>query len=104
MTMRTASILSKGRSAAEDLRSNDSGLQSSPTGVNGVCQRRNTAFPRLVATPLTNLPVAASSGAVTGLFARPISHGQFRLLPVPMPRDEPEAEAWGERIAAWVRA
>lgn len=97
MTMRNASDPSKGGSASDSSCPAASAFTSASTAVNGVCQRRNTAFPRFSATPLTNLPVAASQGAVTGLFARPIAHGQFRLLPVPLDRD-PE---WNERIVRW---
>lgn len=99
MTMRKASILSKGRTTGDPLRPASSAFTSATTSVDDVYQRRNTAFPRLSVTPLTNLPVAASDNAVTGLFARPSAHGQFRLMPVPS-RD-PE---WNARIAVWARS
>ena len=99
MTMRTASIPSKGGSAKASARPAEMAFTSSPTSVNKVYQRRNTESLHFDPTPLTNLPVAASHGAVTGLFARPIAHGQFRLLPVPLDRD-PE---WNARIVEWAR-
>ncbi|GEM_PF-5622375 len=100
MTMRKASAPSEGGSAEEFVRPNAEHFTRPTTGVDGVYQRRNTAFPRFSATPLTNLPVAAPDSAETGLFARPIAHGQFRLLPVPLDRD-PE---WNARIAVWARS
>ena len=95
--MLNASIPSKGGTADAPLCLTDSTFTPAPTGVNGVCQRRNTECLSFGPTPLTNLPVAASEGAVTGLFARPRLHGQFRLMPVPLQRD-PE---WNARIASW---
>lgn len=47
-------------------------------------------------------PAGDRVGAMGNL--RPIAHGQFRLLPVPMPRDQPEAGAWGDRIAQWAKS
>lgn len=77
MTMRTASIPTKHWGTADALSClTDSAFTPAPTGVNGVCQRRNTECLSFGPTPLTNLPVAASEGAVTGLFARPLHDGQ----------------------------
>jgi hypothetical protein len=97
MTMRKASILSKGRTAGDPPCPATSPFTPASTRVNEVYQRHKTANPWLFGTPLTNLPVAARDGAVTGLFVRPIAHGQFRLLPVPLDRD-PE---WNARIVNW---
>lgn len=76
------------------------GFTAATTSVGEVCQRRNTAYPCSLVAPLTSLAVAASSHAATGFLPRPIAHGQFRLLPVPLDRD-PE---WNARIAAWARS
>ena len=45
-------------------------------------------------------PAGDRVGAMGDL--RPKEHQQFRLLPVPMLRDYPEAAAWGERIARFM--
>lgn len=100
MTMRTASAPSKGGSAVDPSRPAARGFTPATTSVGKVCQRRNTAYPCSPVTPLTSLAVAASDHAATGFLARPIAHGQFRLLPVPLDRD-PE---WNARIAVWARS
>ena len=95
--MRTASTLSQGRMAHEEPSAAAGGFTNAITDVNDVCQRHNTAFPRSSSTPLTNLPVAASHHAVTGLFTQAAKHGQLRLPPAPTDR---HAE-WSARIALW---
>jgi hypothetical protein len=47
-------------------------------------------------------PAGNRVGAMGNL--RPAPHRQFRLLPAPLPRDQPEAGAWGDRIAVWARS